>query len=178
MTLSYEIYAWDLSVRTAHLDQTHGFYNGTSLCLAAEGYESGPHRVELLPPSDPKCADWKVATTLPRTGGESLGFGTFEAKDYDELIDHPVEMGTFTHFVFEAAGVPHEVAITGRHSCDTERLARDLKLICESHISMFGELPEMERYLFMVMAVGSGYGGPALQFDGAVATGMISPSKG
>ena len=30
LTLSYEVYAWDLSVRTSHLDQTHGFFNGTS----------------------------------------------------------------------------------------------------------------------------------------------------
>jgi predicted metalloprotease with PDZ domain len=159
LTLRYEVYAWDLSVRTAHLDQTHGFYNATSLCLAAEGYESGAHRVTICAPEDPQCANWQVATTLPRLDGDQLGFGVFEASNYDELIDHPVEMGTFTHFTFEAAGVSHEVAITGRHSCDAERLSRDLKVICESHINMFGSPPPMDRYLFMVMAVGSGYGG-------------------
>ena len=40
-----------------------------------------------------------------------------------------------------------------------ERLCRDLQQICQTHIDMFGELPKMERYLFMAMVVGSGYGG-------------------
>jgi predicted metalloprotease with PDZ domain len=34
------IYAWDLSVRAAHLDQSHGFFNPTSLCFRLEGAET------------------------------------------------------------------------------------------------------------------------------------------
>ena len=68
-------------------------------------------------------------------------------------------MGRFTLATFDLFGTPHEIAISGRHNCDMERLCRDLKMICESHVEMFGELPQMERYLFQVMAVGDGYGG-------------------
>ncbi len=39
------------------------------------------------------------------------------------------------------------------------RLCRDLQRICESHVGLFGELPEMDRYLFLTMVVGEGYGG-------------------
>ena len=157
--IKYQVYAWDLSVRSAHLDATHGYFNGTSVFLKVLGQEQQPCAVELLPPEGDDYAEWRVATTLPRKQAQHLGFGSYQAKDYDELIDHPVEMGTFTHAAFDVAGTPHEIAITGRHNCDMERLCRDLKLICESQIEMFGELPEMERYLFQVMAVGDGYGG-------------------
>jgi predicted metalloprotease with PDZ domain len=157
--IKYQVYAWDLSVRSAHLDATHGYFNGTSVFLKVVGQEQQPCEVELLPPEGDAYAEWRVATTLPSKQAQHLGFGSYQAKDYDELIDHPVEMGCFTHATFDVAGTPHEIAITGRHNCDMGRLCRDLKLICESQIEMFGELPQMERYLFQVMAVGDGYGG-------------------
>src|SRR6185369_1384034 len=36
LLVDYEVYAWDLSVRAAHLDQTHGFFNGSSVFLLPE----------------------------------------------------------------------------------------------------------------------------------------------
>ena len=155
----YQVYAWDLSIRSAHLDATHGYFNGTSLFLKVIGQESESCKVEILPPEGDAYRNWRVATTLPADGAKHLGFGGYRAADYEELVDHPVEMGEFTHIAFEVAGVPHEIAITGRHQADTERLCRDLKAICEYQIGLFGELPPMERYLFQVMAVGDGYGG-------------------
>lgn len=159
LSVTIDVYAWDLSVRTAHLDTTHGFFNGTSLFLCAVGHEHRPHRVEIVPPDHPACADWKLATTLPRLSGQPWAFGTFEAADYDALIDHPVEMGTFVHARFEACGVPHDVVITGRARCDLRRLCHDLQPICEAQIRLFGEPAPFDRYLFLVMAVGDGYGG-------------------
>jgi predicted metalloprotease with PDZ domain len=159
VTVVYEVYAWDLSVRKAHLDRTHGYFNGTSLFLEVVGQASGPHDVTLRPPDDPTCTGWRVATTLPRTSGEPLGFGTFQAPDYDALIDHPVELGTFVHARFEARGIPHEVALTGRFRCDLDRLCADLQAICEVHLDMLGAPTDLDRYLFQIMVVGKGYGG-------------------
>jgi predicted metalloprotease with PDZ domain len=164
LTVTCEVHAWDLSVRGAHLDQTHAFFNGTSVFLRVLGQESAPCLVELLPPEGKAFAAWRVATSLPPAAGEKgdarhHGFGLYRAADYDELIDHPVEMGTFTLIAFDACGVPHEVAITGRHDCDAERLAADLKRVCEWQIRFFGEPAPMARYVFLVTAVGEGYGG-------------------
>ena len=47
LTLQYQVYAWDLSVRGAHLDQTHGFYNGTSVFLRVVGQEMVQHVVDI-----------------------------------------------------------------------------------------------------------------------------------
>jgi predicted metalloprotease with PDZ domain len=159
LTVTAEVYAWDPSVRGAHLDTTHGFFNGTSVFLRVPGKEDRPCEVEIAPPSGRRYAAWRVATSLARAGARPFGFGTYAAEDYDELIDHPVEMGTFAHAGFTAGGVPHEIVITGRQRCDLERLARDLKRVCEQHIRFFGGLPPVDRYVFLVTALGEGYGG-------------------
>ncbi|HWA13671.1 MAG TPA: M61 family metallopeptidase [Burkholderiales bacterium] len=159
VTVTMEVYAWDLSVRGAHLDTTHGFFNGPTVFLRVEGREDEPVEVEILPPRGAKYRDWKVATAMRARGARPHGFGTYEAGNYDELLDHPVEMGTFDLVSFRARGVPHDVAITGRHRADLKRLARDLKALCETQIDFFGGTAPMDRYVFLVTAVGEGYGG-------------------
>lgn len=159
LEVCYEVYAWDLSVRSAHLNTTHGYFNGTSVFLRVHDQDKQPCSVEILRPAGSAYRDWRVATTLPLADAALWGFGGYQAADYDELIDHPVEMGTFDIIEFEACGVPHAMTLSGRHRADKERLARDLKTICEYHIRLFGEPAPMSRYLFQVMITGDGYGG-------------------
>ncbi|THF58063.1 M61 family metallopeptidase [Pseudothauera rhizosphaerae] len=163
LTLHYEVYAWDLSVRGAHLDRTHGFFNGTSVFLRVHGRDNAPCTVDIQPPAEPALADWRVITALPRARGKGAakahGFGLYHAADYDELIDHPVEMGRFTLASFEAGGVPHDFAITGRHDCDTARLTADLARICAWQVKLFGAPAPMDYYAFLATVVGDGYGG-------------------
>ncbi len=159
LIIEYQVYAWDLSVRSAHLDATHAYFNGTSVFLRAMGMERRPCQVEILPPEGENYRHWRLATTLPVLDAKPLGFGLFKAADYEELVDHPVEMGCFAYGSFDASGVVHEIVITGRHNADMARLREDLKAVCQLHIGFFGELPLMDRYLFQVMTVGDGYGG-------------------
>lgn len=153
------VYAWDLSVRMAHLDQTHGYFNGTSLFLRVHGKEAEPHAVTVEPGTAPPVQEWTVHTSLPRTRGDAHGFGDFEAADYDEVVDHPFEMGTPKVVSFEACGVPHEMVFSGRVDADLDRIARDVQRICETILRFWGGPAPMERYLFQTMVVGKGYGG-------------------
>ncbi|EKU79534.1 M61 family metallopeptidase [Massilia timonae] len=163
LTLHYEVYAWDLSVRAAHLDQTHGFFNGTSVFLRVLGQESLVHQVDIQRPADPAAKAWRVATAMPEAGAKRYGFGVYACANYDELIDHPVEMGDFELATFKAHGIPHDIVITGRvPNLDMARLQADLKAICETQIAFFEPKTKrapLERYVFMTMAVGDGYGG-------------------
>jgi predicted metalloprotease with PDZ domain len=163
LTVHYEVYAWDLSVRAAHLDQTHGFFNGTSVFLRVLGQEDQPHVVDIQRPQDEAAQDWRVATSLPELKAKRYGFGTYIASNYDELIDHPVELGDFALATFKAHGIPHDIVITGRvPNLDLARLSADLKKICETQIAFFEPKTKkapMDRYVFMTMAVGDGYGG-------------------
>ena len=159
LELEYEVYAWDLSVRSAHLDQNHGYFNGTSLFVRIHGREDLACTVDIRAPEHSVIGDWRIATTLTLAGAKEYGFGCYAASDYAELIDHPVEMADFSMACFEVAGVKHEVVLTGRHKADLDRVCADLKRICQTHVDFFGELPKMEKYLFLILVVGDGYGG-------------------
>ena len=159
LTIEYQVYAWDLSVRGAHLDQTHGYYNGTSVFLEVIGQSQEPCEVLIEKPPAHYCSDWKLATTLSAKDAAAFEFGLYVASDYEELIDHPIEMGDFTRIHFEACGIPHDVILSGRFRCDEARLKMDLTKICEHHIRFFGEPAPMDYYQFLVMVVGQGYGG-------------------
>ncbi|MCC6196734.1 MAG: M61 family metallopeptidase [Burkholderiales bacterium] len=158
LTVIAQVYAFDLSVRTAYLDETRGYFNGPAVFLLPEGRADAPCEVDIAPPASPTPQPWRVATTMPRATAQEHGFGGYRAANYDELIDHPVETSAFAWADFEAGGVPHGIAITGRHDADLARLTRDLCRVCRWQIDLFGEAP-FDRYLFQVTAVGDGYGG-------------------
>lgn len=159
ITIEYEVYAWDLSVRTAHFDMTHAFFNGTSLFLMPHGYEEEPCNVIIEPPANEKYSEWKVATSLSNKDIDASGFGSYQANNYDDLIDHPVEIGTHSEFDFIVEETTHKMAFTGIHRANEERLKQDLTKICQTHCTMFGELPKIDEYLFLTMVTGDGYGG-------------------
>jgi predicted metalloprotease with PDZ domain len=147
-------YAFDTSVRAAFLDASRGFFNGTSLLLRVEGREAEPHALRLgkLP------RGWEVATSMPQRDG------LYRAADYDELVDHPFELGRFWRGRFKAHGVPHEFVVAGAWpGFDGERLLADSKKVCEQQIAFWHGArkprPPFGRYVFLLNAVDEGYGG-------------------
>lgn len=190
LSVSYLVYAFDTSVRTAFLDAQRGFFNGSSLCLRVEGFESEPHRIDLgvLP------ADWQVATAMRAVKVDGAGRGTYEASDYDELVDHPFKLGRFWRGRFEAHGVPHEYVMGGAlPDFDGARLLTDAKRICEAQIAFWHGLPArsggsssrsrsggsssttppFDRYVFLHHLVEDGHGG----LEHRASTALISPRR-
>lgn len=158
LVLTYEVYAYDNSVRTAWLDAQRGFFNGTSLCLRVQGQEKQPHALEIVSP----VAAWEAATGLAPHKVNKRGFGTYLADNYDELVDCPVEMGAFWSGEFKACGVPHRFVVAGAAaSFDGERLLEDTRKICEAEIRFWhgrGK-PPFKQYVFMLNVVDDNYGG-------------------
>jgi predicted metalloprotease with PDZ domain len=165
LELHCEVYAFDTSVRTAWLDSRRGFFNGTSLCLRVHGMENLPHQLELRPVKG--HPDWQAATGLPPVKVDPRGFGLYQAADYDELVDCPVELGTFWSGNFSACGISHRFVVTGAlPSFDGERLLADTQKICEAEIRFWhgqgkqaGRKAPHKNYVFMLNAVDDGYGG-------------------
>jgi predicted metalloprotease with PDZ domain len=154
LVVSVLVYAFDNSVRTAFLGAARGFFNGTSLCLRVEGREQEPHRLVL----GPLPRGWQVATALP-AGGRPR---EFLATDYDELVDHPFELGAFWRGEFKVRGVPHGFVVAGAwHGFDGARLLADAQRICEAQVSFWhgAGKPPMAHYLFLLNTVDDGYGG-------------------
>jgi predicted metalloprotease with PDZ domain len=104
-----------------------------------------------------------VQTTLRAAKTDERGFGFYLAKNYDDLLDHPVAMGEFQLVHWKSNGVSHRMAIQGcNHIVDSKRLAEDLQAICSSTIELFEPKTKrapFEEYLFLVNAVLNGYGG-------------------
>lgn len=173
LRLQYEVYAYDTSVRTAFLDARRGFFNPTSLCLRVHGRDGEPHALTLEP--NRWTAGWRVATALPRADGRSRdaqgrwrwgdddGFVTYLAADYDDLADHPFELGTFWCGDVQVRGVPHRLVVSGAPTgFDADRLLRDTARVCEAAIDLWHgehEPPPFDRYLFLLNAAHEGYGG-------------------
>ena len=167
LRLSYAVYAFDASVRTAWLDIERGFFNGTSLFLQIDGQQDSPHQVTLLAPK--ALSGWQLATALTARKITKNGFGTYLAANYDELVDCPVEMGNFWSGSFIARGIAHRFVISGAPpSFDGQRLLADSKAICDAEIDFWHgspaathskDKPPHGHYIFMLHAVDDGYGG-------------------
>ena len=160
--IRYAVYANDLSVRTSHVDGTHAFVNGANVFCFVPGRQWGPHEVEVAPPPG-----WHVSTALE--GGPS----GFIARDYDELADSPLEIGTHRLARFEALGKAHELALWGRGNVDVDRLVADTKRIVEAAGELMGGLP-YERYLFIVHLVDRRRGGLEHERSTALQVGRTS----
>ncbi|MBS0433464.1 MAG: M61 family metallopeptidase [Proteobacteria bacterium] len=163
LTVTARVYAFDTSVRCAFLDAQRGFFNGTGLCLRVEGREAEPQRLQVgtLP------RGWQVATAMRAIKVDAAGRGVYEAADYDELVDHPFELGAFWRGRFEAHGVPHEFVVAGAlPDFDGERLLADARRICEAQISFWhgARKPKaapapFDRYVFLLNTCEDGHGG-------------------
>jgi predicted metalloprotease with PDZ domain len=159
LTLVAEIYAYDDSVRGAHLDNTHAYFNGPCVFPSVDGQEDVECVLDILPLEDKVASKWRVATSMRRQDAAAYEFGTYIADDYAELIDHPVEIGELAIGEFEVCGIPHAIAIRGRTRVDMARICHDLKTLCETHHELLGSPPDLDRYLFLLHAPGKGYGG-------------------
>ena len=189
LKLSYTVYAWDLSVRGAHVDETHAFFNGTSVFLRADDQADHPCLVHL---HAPRLRGWRVHTSLPAAAGRPgaarrNGFGWYLAPDYDALIDHPIEIGTPQVVRFTAGGAEHELVFTGvAPNLDLDRIATDVQRICETQITFFEPetrrppfLDSSPRYVFLTMVTGDGYGGLEHRASTALLTSRDSlPTRG
>ena len=155
ITLSYEVYAFDLSVRSAYLTNERAFFNGSSVFLSPLGFEAEKCELCIVPAqSSQTLGEWSCATGLKKVSELN-----FEALNYQDLIDHPVEMADFTLFDFEVKGVKHQMAITGMHNTDIARLKQDLKTICKHHVGFFNNDMPFDHYLFLTLVKTKGYGG-------------------
>lgn len=163
LTLEYRVYSFDESVRKAYLDTRRGFFNASSLCYCPAGLERSAFEIEVRRPDDALCKGWKLATTLKAKKVGKDGFGLYSAPDYEDLIDHPVEMSPFERIDFDVDGIDHALVLSGPaqflSEIDHKRVASDLTKICHVERQMFKQKPVLDEYLFLTNVVGAGYGG-------------------
>lgn len=149
--LTYRVYAFEISVRTSFVDESHAFLSPTGIFMYPDGHINKPSTITIKPHKS-----WtKISTGLEPLASKP---NTFTAPDFDVLFDSPFEIGNQDIFDFDAAGVKHEVAMYGGGNYDPEILKRDMAKIVIEQTKTFGVNPN-KRYVFIVHNFNSGGGG-------------------
>jgi predicted metalloprotease with PDZ domain len=151
VTLNYRVYAYEISVRTSFIDASRAFLSSSGIFVYPDGMINNPVTVTIKP-----YTGWTtISTGMESVAGDA---NTFYAPDFDILYDSPIEIGTQDVFEFNAAGVRHQVAMTGGGTYKKDSLKRDLAKIVEEETKVYGENPN-KRYVFLVQNYATGGGG-------------------
>ncbi len=149
IVVSYQMFANELTVRTNHLDVTHGYFNPAALCFYVPGYTDCPIEITIIPP-DPQ---WRVTTPLPE-----MSTLTFLAANFDTLVDSPFEIGTQKVYDFTVLNKPHQLVVWGEGNVDPQLVMTDIQKVIEVEAKIFGGLP-YESYIFLLHLSPAGGGG-------------------
>ena len=171
LIINYQVYAFDLSVRGAYINDEIAFFNGTNMFLAVAGQTEQACGLTLQKTEQADLCHWRVATTMPTHLPTDMpkemptdtqdphAFGQYLANNYQELIDHPVLLGEFDILPFSAPGVDFELILAGGHQADVKRITHDLTKICEHHIEFFADTAPINRYQFITLLTDTAFGG-------------------
>ncbi len=179
----YEVYCYDLSVRTAYVDQQRLYGNFTSLALGIDGQEQQEVEVDLIVPAafltDKDASLVRLACGLEAVQAQidKPQIYTLQADSYHELIDHPFEIAEQDSFDFiiqdnSHQTLSHHFYLSGKHSANMGRLQQDVTQICQTYLDWLGDAP-FNDYTFMTFASGQDYGG----LEHINSTSLITPRR-
>ncbi|MDH4467258.1 MAG: hypothetical protein QE271_04300 [Bacteriovoracaceae bacterium] len=172
MSLEYEVYCHELTVRTSWVDETHAFLQGPTYLMGVVGWKTFQEPNGFI--SFRFSQLWsKISTALTPSKKEIDGWEfNYEFTSYDELLDCPVEIGCHETDGFLVKGKPHHLASYGTIYPHTNSFKNDIQKIIETIVDfMGGEMP-YKHYHFINHFLPGVYGGlehansTVLQFDG------------
>ncbi len=149
--IRYRVYAFEPSVRTSFVNAGHALLNGASVFMYWQNHLDVKHAVSINLP-----AQWSVISTSLEPFAIP-GNRTFQAADYDELVDSPLELGNQHEINFAVDGKPHVIALDGTSNYEDSVLVRDFTKIIKTEKEVWGEIP-YDHYVF-IFHLGNGGGG-------------------
>ena len=144
VTVKYKVYAFELSVRTSFLDDTHGYLNGASMFMYVPQLKKFPSKIAIKP-----YTGWNsISTGLKKISGEE---NIFYAPDYDIVVDSPIEIGTHKVLNFEIQNIPHSVAMysNGPLQYDEQKVIDAYKKVTQAASDVVGVHP-CKDYTFII----------------------------
>jgi predicted metalloprotease with PDZ domain len=138
--IDYEIFANDSGPYGAELNPQHAFFNLAELLMYP--VDSRSLSVQLRFTDVP--LDWKIAT--PLAGSFNQGF---TAEDYDQLVDSPMEIGSFQESDFDEAGGHYRVIVDATPAdYDMTKIVAENRSIVAAATRWMNDRP-FNTYLFM-----------------------------
>jgi predicted metalloprotease with PDZ domain len=130
----YEVYAHELEDDGIDATTEHLYLNPGKCLPYVEGRTHESLEVAVhVPPS------WRVYTELAEIGRSPA---RFRARDYDELVDEPIDCGTPVELMATPAGIPHRILLCGRGgNFEAHQVETDLTKIVEATIRLMGGSP-------------------------------------
>ena len=156
VTVSYRVYAREMSVRTNWVEAGFAMLNGAPTFLTLADGVQRPHEVVIQP-----AQGWRRSVTglADMLGGEHR----YRAPDFDTLVDSPIVIGNPAVYEFTVDNKTHALVNVGEGGVfDGVRAARDLEILVGEHRRLWGALP-YDKYLFLNMLTMVTDGGGGLE---------------
>src|SRR5882672_3906317 len=143
LTISYKVFANDLSGTFSELDSRHANFNGGCIFMYVVNHKQDPVRLEIDPPKD-----WRIVNG--RT--EKKDQREWKFPNWDILIDTPTEIAPdWTEDNFKVDGKNYHVVVhsLGPEGSKRRALVRDIEKIVKTETAMWGR-PEFDSYTFLI----------------------------
>ena len=161
LEVSYAVYVAEASVFSSELDTEHAYLNLAMVLFYLP--QERDRAVRILFYNMPK---WNLATLLPGPDEE----GWHAARNYDELVDSPVEAGQFQEYRYEQKGAEYRIVVHANPRVyDAKRLLESVKKITAAGTGLMGDVP-YSRFTFIYHFQGEGGGGGMEHRDGTAIT--------
>lgn len=166
LTVSYKVFANDLSGTFSQLDERHANYNGASIFMYVVDHKPDPVKLTIKPPGG-----WKIVNgRLDRPGQTEWNF-----PNWDIMVDTPTEIAPdWTQESFVVDGKKYHVVV---HSFGPEggkrpALVKDIERIVRAEVAMWGA-PEFDEYTFLIHFAADDHSGDGMEH--LTSTQIIEP---
>ncbi len=140
-SIAYDILADQPGPFGAQLNSAHAFFNLAEILM----YPIAGRDVPMTVAFTDIPAGWRIATPLPPDHAEA----TFAARNYDHLVDSPVEIGNFQEVDFQEGGAAYRVLADGDPAdYDLKAIAASLQKIVAAAVDWMQDRP-FDHYMFI-----------------------------
>ena len=159
VTVSYKVFANDLSGAFSGLDSRHANFNGGCVFMYVVNHKQHPVAISIDPPKD-----WRIVNgRMDRA--HHPGQGEWQFPDWDIMIDTPTEIAPdWTEDDFKVDGKEYHVVVhsLGNEGGKRRALVRDIEKIVKTETAMWGP-PEFESYTFLIHFAADGHSSDGME---------------
>jgi len=168
LTITYRVFANDLSGTFSELDSRHANFNGGCIFMYVVNHKQDPVRLEIDPPKGWRITNGRITKKDQRE---------WQFPNWDILIDTPTEIAPdCTEDNFKVADKNYHVVVhsLGPEGGKRRALVRDIEKIVKTETAMWGP-PEFDSYTFLIHFSADDHSGDGMEH--LTSTQIIMPGS-
>jgi predicted metalloprotease with PDZ domain len=166
LTITYKVFANDLSGTFSQLNTTHANFNGGCIFMYIVGHKPDPVKLVINPPKDWRIVNGRIDQADQRE---------WQFPNWDIMIDTPTEIAPdWTEDGFEVDGKKYHVVVhsLGNEGGKRAALVKDIERIVRAETAMWGA-PEFDSYTFLIHFAADDHSGDGMEH--LTSTQIIEP---